>query len=76
MGDEQNKMEQPNSIKKKRVGGIKSLLEVRSCSFISLQVNCFFIHLSVFTPLSVKMEIGGGMRKKKINIDKRLQGSM
>lgn len=35
MGDEQNKKEQPNSIKKKRVVGIKSLLEMRNRSFIS-----------------------------------------
>lgn len=45
-GDEQNKKEQLNSIKKKCVGGVKSLLEVRNRSFISLLVKCFlFIRL-------------------------------
>ncbi len=77
MGDEWNKKEQPNSIKKKRVGGIKSLLEVRNRSFISLLVNCFLIHRSVFSPLSVRTEIGGRNEKeRKIKIDKRLWGSM
>lgn len=59
MDDEQNKKEQPNSIKKKRVGGIKSLLEVRNHSFISLRVNCFLINHFVFSPLSVERKIGG-----------------
>lgn len=65
MGDEQTKKEHCNSIKTKCVGGIKSLLEVRNHSFISSQVNCFLIHSSVFSPLSVKREIEGGMGKKK-----------
>lgn len=57
MGDEQNIKEQPNSIRKKHVGGIKSLLEVKN-HFISLQANCFLIHGFVSTCLSVKSEIG------------------
>lgn len=41
-------------------GGIKSLLEVKKGSFISLLGNCFLIHCSFFLPLSLKGEMGGG----------------
>lgn len=54
MGDEQNKKEQRNSIKTKCAGGIKSLLEVRNRSIISLLVNCFLIHGCVVSHLSLK----------------------
>ena len=55
MGDELNKKEQPNSIKKKRVGGIKSLLEVRNCSFISVLFSYSLLCLLAFIR---KREIG------------------
>lgn len=58
-------------------GGIKSLLEVKKGSFISLLGNCFLIHCSFFLPLSLKGEIGGGGEEEgNVKIDEGYRGTI